>query len=125
MIIEIGSKSLKQMIAEDLLEIVIIEGACPAIEYNGQEIWNKPVITDFNNTMFSDTLVLDYTSYRRRDNLKSFDYSFFFNWKRFSWYFSRDYEKTKKQDGDRNNASIEVIKYLIYRGYDVPLYNKL
>jgi hypothetical protein len=122
MIIEIGNKPLKEMSAEDLRQIVIIEGACPAIEYNGEEMWNEPVITGFDNTMFSDTLVLDYTSYRKRDGLKSADYSFFFDIKRFSWHLSRDYEKTRKQDGEAKRVSIEVIKYLIAKGYDVPVY---
>lgn len=79
--------------------------------------------TDFDNTMFSNTLVLDYTSYRKRDGLKSADYSFFFDIKRFICHFSRDYEKTRKQDGEAKRLSIKVIKYLIAKVYDVPVYS--
>lgn len=124
MIIEIGNKPLKEMTAEDLLQIVIIEGCCPVIMHNGEKIWNEPVITDFTNAMFSDTLVLDYTSYRVSDNMKSADYVFFFKWKDFHWHYSKDYEKNKEQDpNQRNRVCFETIKYLITKGYDVPLYN--
>lgn len=122
--IEIGSKPLKEISKEDLLQIVIIEGACNVIIHGGEKIWNEPVITDFDSTMFSDTVVLHYNSYRVRDNMKSADYIFFFNHKKFSWHYSRDYEATRKQDGDSRNASINVIQYLISKGYDVPVYNK-
>jgi len=121
MIIEIGNKPLKEKTAEDLLQIVIIEGCCPVIIHNGEK---KPVITDFTNTMFSDTLVLDYTSYRVSDNIKSSDYIFFFQWRDFNWHYTKDYEQNKNQDQkQRNRVCFETIKYLIAKGYDVPLYN--
>ncbi len=123
-VIQIGDKPIKEMTAEDLLQIVIIEGACPVIMHNGEKIWNEPTITDFDNTMFSDTLVLDYNSYRVKDNLKSADYVFFFKCEDFRWHYSRDYEKNKEQDPNQSNrVCFETIKYLISKGYDVPIYN--
>lgn len=125
MIIEIGNRPLKEITSEDLLQIVIIEGCCPVIIHNGEKIWNEPVITDFNKEMFSDTLVLDYTSYRVSDNMKSADYIFFFDWKKFRFHYSKDYDQNKNQDpNQKDRVSFETIKYLIAKGYDVPLYNK-
>jgi hypothetical protein len=115
--IEIGNKPLKEMIPEDLLQIVIIEGCCPVIMHSGEKIWNEPIITAFDNKMFSNTLVLDYTSYRVSDNMKSVDYVFFFNWERLCWHYPT------RGLNQINRVCIETIKYLIAKGYDVPLYN--
>jgi len=117
MIIEIGNKPLREISADELKQIVIIEGCCPVIEHNGEKIWNEPVITDFNNTMFSDTLVLDYNSYRKTDNLKSSDYVLFFNFKDFRCHYTKDH-----QPGNGKRIGLETIKYLIKNGYDVPIY---
>lgn len=123
MIIEIGNKPLKEMTAEDLLQLVIIEGCCPVIMSNGKKIWNEPIIKDFDNKMFSDTHVLDYVSFRCIDNAKSCEYSFFFNWKSLNWFYSRDYHINKIQEDNRTHrACLETIKYLISKGYDVPIY---
>ena len=123
MIIEIGNKPLKEMVAEDLLQLVIIEGCCPFIEYECEKIWSEPKITDFDNKLFSDTLVLDYNSYRIRDNYKSSDFTFFFDFKTFRFHYTVDYEKNKNQDSKSNRLKLESIKFLISKGYDVPLYN--
>jgi len=120
-IIEIGNKPLKELTSEDLLQIVIIEGCCSVIMHNGEKIWNEPVITDFNNTMFSDSLTLDYTSYRKSDNLKSSDYIFFFNFKDFSYHYTKDYEQNKNQLIKSKRVKLETVRYLINKGYDVPL----
>ena len=122
MIIEIGNKPLKEMSAEDLRQIVIIEGCCPTIIHNGKEIWGEPEIADFNNTMFSDTLTLDYTSYRKSDNLKSADYIFFFNFKDFIFHYTKDYEQNTDQPSNGGRVGLETLRYLIANGYDVPLY---
>lgn len=122
MIIEIGNIPLKDITAEDLLQIVIIEGCCPVIKYNEHDIWKQPVITDFNNTMFSDTIVLDYSSYRVADNIKSGEYVFFFNFKDFRFHYTKDYDQNKNQNPNGNRVCFETIKFLINRGYDVPIY---
>ena len=122
--IEIGNKTLKEMTSEDLLQIAIIEGCWPVKKHIGKNIWNDPVITGFDNKMFSDTLVLNYTSYRVSDNMKSTDYVFFFKLDVFNWYYTKDYEKNMNQEPKkRNQISFESIKYLINKGYDVPIYN--
>ena len=86
MIVEIGNKPLKEMIAEDVLQLVIIEGCCPFMEYNNEKIWSEPEITDFDNKIFSDTLVIDYNSFRVKDNLKSADFTFYFNFINFQYH---------------------------------------
>lgn len=71
MILQIGNKPLKELTAEDLRQIVLIEGCSPSLEF-----WNEPEITRFNNTTFSDTIVIDYLAYRKDDffyNKKSKD----------------------------------------------------
>jgi hypothetical protein len=123
MIIEIGNKSLKDMSSEDVRQIVIIEGCCPYIEYNGEKIWSEPVMKDFNNTMFHDTHVLGYSSFRVSDNIESCYFEFYLNFKDFSYHYTRDYESNQNQKSTGNRLGIKSIKYLISKGYDVPLYN--
>ena len=123
MIVEIGNKPLKEMIAEDLLQLVIIEGCCPFIDYEGKKIWSEPVIIEFDNKMFSDTLVLDYNSIRVKDNVKSVDFTFYFDFKKFQYHYTRDYENNPNQQSKGNRLKLESLKFLISKGYDVPLYN--
>jgi hypothetical protein len=124
MIIEIGNKPLKEMIAEDLLQLVIIEGCSPVMEFNKEKIWSEPKMSDFDNKMFSDTHVIDYNSYRLIDNQKSSDFTLYFNFKDFTYHYTVDYENYKKnQKSKGNRLKLESIKFLIDKGYDVPLYN--
>lgn len=119
MIIEIGNKPLKELTAEDLRQIIIIEGCSPSLEY-----WNEPEITDFTNTMFSDTIVIDYLAYRKEDNLKSCEYTFFFNFKDFRFHYVRDYEKgNPNYQPNGKRVGLSTLRYLISQGFDVPLYN--
>ena len=123
MIVEIGNKPLKEMIAEDLLQLVIIEGCCNFIEYLGKKIWSEPKILDFDNKMFSDILVLDYYSIRLSDNFKSADIAFYFDFKKFQYHYTRDYKNNPNQQSKGNRLKLESLKFLISKGYDVPLYN--
>ena len=116
-IIQIGEKPLRELTAEDLRQIVLIEGCSPCLEY-----WNEPEITDFNNNLFSDTIVIDYVCYRIKDGLKSCEYTFFFNFKNFSFHYIRDYEKlNQKHQPQGKRVGIETLHYLIRHGFDVPL----
>lgn len=121
--VEIGNKPLKEMTAEDLIQLVIIEGCCPIMEFNKEKIWSEPKVSDFDNKMFSDTLVIDYNSYRLIDNQKSSDYTFYFDFKGFDYHYTVDFENNKNQQGRRNRLKLESIKFLIDKGYDVPIYN--
>jgi len=105
------------MTADDLLQIVIIEGCLPSLEY-----WDKPTIVDFDNKMFATTHCLDYYSLRTEDKIKSSDYTFFFDFLGFSFHYTRDYEKDKEQKINGRRISIETLRFLISKGYDVPLY---
>lgn len=116
--LEIGDKPLKELTQEDLKQIIIIEGCLPSLEY-----WNEPKITDFNNTMFSDTIVIDYYSLRKKDNLKSSEYVFFFNFKDFRFHYTKDYnENNQNQQSNGKRVKIETIRFLIKNGYNVPIY---
>jgi hypothetical protein len=117
--VEIGNKPLKELTAEDLRQIVLIEGCSPSLEY-----WNEPQITDFANTLFSDTIVIDYLAYRKDDNLKSCEYTFFFNFKEFRFHYVRYYEKVNpNHQPNSKRVGLETLRYLISQGFDVPLYN--
>lgn len=116
--LEIGITPLKKMTAEDLKQLVIIEGCCPSLEY-----WNEPQITDFNNTIFSDTHILDFHSYRKEDNLKSSDYVFFFNFKDFRIHYTVGYERNKNHQPNGKRLGLDALRFLIKCGYDIPIYN--
>ncbi len=118
MVLEIGNKSLKELTAENMRQIVIIEGCSPALEF-----WNEPEIIGFDNQMFSDTIVLDHVSHRKSDYFRSVEYTFFFDFKKFSFHYVRDSEKdqpNRQPNGQR--AGLETLRYLIEQGFDVPLY---
>jgi hypothetical protein len=55
--------------------------------------------------------------------MKSSDFVFFFRFNNFSFHYTIDYEKNKKQNLNSNRISLETIKYLISKGYDIPIYN--
>jgi len=119
MILVIGNKPLKNLTTENLRQIIIIEGCSPSLEY-----WDEPEITDFKNTMFSDTIVIDYISHRKEDNMRSCEYTFFFNFKDFRFHYIRDYDKGNpnyKPNGRR--VGLSTLRYLIKEGFDVPIYN--
>ncbi len=115
--IEIGDKPLKELTAEELLEIIMIEGCCPSLEF-----WNKPEIVEFDNKMFGDTLVLDFISHRKEDGIQSGSYAFFLDFNRFSYHYTKDYEQNKNQPINGRRVGIETLKYLIGQGYNVPIY---
>ncbi len=116
--IQIGDKNLKDISQEDLLEVVIIEGVCAVMNNNGVDIWCKPVVTDFNNTMFSNTVVIDYTSYRISDKLKSPDMVFFFNHEDCTFHYTKGGESQTKSV----RIGMKTIKFLLEQGYDLPIY---
>lgn len=114
--IEIGNKKLSSITADDVLAIAIIEGCMPCLDY-----WDKPIILEYDNTMFSDSVVLDYHSFRTKDNLHSDVYVFFFNHKDISYHYHRDRHSIERRVGG-NRLKLESIKYLISKGYDIPIY---
>lgn len=117
-IVKIGSKPLKNMTAEQLLQVVLIEECHPVLEF-----WNEPFIIEFDNKMFSDTLILDYASFRKEDNKRSLDFTFYLDFKRFSFHYhsSKDIEE-KNYNHRGNRFGLKLIKYLIKQGFDVPIY---
>lgn len=112
--ITIGDKPLKLISQEDLLKVVEIEGCLPDFQY-----WHKPTVTDINNTMFSDTVIISYCSYRKHDGKLSNEFTFYFDHKRLSCHYTRA-DREWKPNGKR--LSIDTIKFLVQNGYDVPIY---
>lgn len=117
--ITIGNKPLKEISKEDLLEICKAESVHLVFEYNGESIWGHPEVLDFTSTMFSDTVVIDYQQKRVSDGFEGRIIVFFFNHKDFSWHWHFK-DETKTRESKR--LRIESIKYLIQKGYDIPLY---
>ncbi len=116
--IEIGNKPLKELTPNDIIEIVKIIGCSPSLKY-----WHDPTLLDFSNTLFSDTIVVDYVSYRKSDNKKSCEYTFFFNWVELRWHYLKDFERHLKQYRPHNKlASLPLLRFLIKKGFNVPLY---
>lgn len=119
-IIEIGTANLKDLTKEQLIEIILIEGCTLHLDY-----WKQPVILDFSNKMFSDTLVIDFNQFRKEDNLEGRTIVFFFNFKDFSyhWHFKGEEDRIYTSSSIRRaRVKMETIKYLIKNGFDVPLY---
>lgn len=119
MIIEIGNKPLSELTSKNIMDIVSIIGAAPSSEF-----WKEPELLDFDNELFNETITVDYVCYRKSDNKRSCEYSFFLNHKKFYWHYTKDYERLQKQHRHHSREfSMEVWKYLIQQGFDVPLYN--
>lgn len=117
-LVEIGSKSMSELTAENILKIVLIEGCCPSTEY-----WNEPELLDFDNKMFSDTAVIEFVSYRKDDNKRSSEFTFFFNFEKFRFHYVKENEredKNRQYNGQR--VQLPTIRYLIEQGFNVPIY---
>ena len=112
--ITIGDKPLMQISPEDMLELAVILGACPCLDY-----WNRPEIVDFCDTLFSDTIVIRYLSTRIKDRKECDTIAFYFHTNRLSYHYHRDNESNR---AICERLSIEAIKYLIEKGYNVPIY---
>ena len=110
----IGDRPTKEITQEDVLELVIMIGCCASLQY-----FHRPVITDFDNKMFSDTVVLEYHSFRISDNMKGSSIKFFFNFNELSYHYTRD---SNFDTDHRGRLRLPEIKYLIDEGYDIPLY---
>lgn len=119
-IIKIGNIPIKDISQDDILQIIKIEGVHNVFEYNGKKIWDQPLVIDFCNTMFSDTVVIDYQQKRISDGLEGNIIVFFLNHNNFSFHWHFKDEDSSVSKGSR--LRIESIKYLIEKGYDVPLY---
>ena len=112
--ITIGDKPLMQISQVDLMELAVILGCCPCLDY-----WSYPEIVDFCDTMFSDTIVIVYHSKKIDGEYMSDPIEFFFKTNGLSFHYHRQNESCTNVS---NRLSIEVIKFLIEKGYDVPIY---
>lgn len=112
--IVIGDKPLMQISEEDILQVAVIQGCCAHPDY-----WNYPTLTEYDNTMFRDSVWCSYKSTRKEDNLDSGEFTFFLNIKDLSYHYHRGWS-TEKWHGER--LGLNAIKFLIEKGYDVPIY---
>jgi len=115
--VEIGSKAMSELTAKNILQIVLIEGCCPSTEY-----WNQPELLDFDNEMFSDTIVIEFVSYRTNDNMRSREFIFFFNFKEFRFHYTNDYHRNNKIQPNNKRIQLSTLRYLIEQGFNVPIY---
>ena len=116
--VEIGSKAMSDLTAKNILQIVLIEGCSPCLQY-----WDKPILTDFTNTLFSNTMTIDYHSFRKHDKIRSSKFTFFFNFKDFSFHYMRDLERNHGLDESKETRiSLVTLRYLIEQGFNVPIY---
>lgn len=70
--IVIGDKPLMQISKEDILQVAVIQGCCAHPDY-----WNYPTLTEYDNTMFRDSVWCSYKSTRKEDNRDSSELTFF------------------------------------------------
>jgi len=110
--LKIGTRNLAAITQEEVLQVAIIEGCHPHLEF-----WGKPIVTDFNNTMFSTTVVIDYHSLRKEDDSKSPTIMFFFNFEKFDFH----YHQTNIARSESKKFSLETIKYLLKQGFYLPI----
>lgn len=110
--LEIGDRKLSSITADEILDVVMIEGCHAHLDF-----WNKPIILEYNNSMFSDTIVVDYQSTRIEDGVKSDVMTFFFELK----WFSYNYHSERLDRSHSKRFSLEAIKYLLSKGFYLPL----
>lgn len=112
--ITIGDKPLMQISKEDLLQVAVMNGCSACLSH-----WNYPILLEYDNTMFSDTVIISYKSTRKDDGAESTPLVFFFCTRDLSFFYHRE-DISNPTHGKR--LDLNVIKFLIEKGYDVPIY---
>lgn len=112
--ITIGDKPLMKISPEDLLQLAVIQGCCGCLDF-----WDYPVIVDFCDTMFSDRIVIQYKSTNKEDGRESDTIVFFFHTGDPTFHYHRERERDQYFI---NRFEIKAIKFLIEKGYDIPIY---
>lgn len=112
--ITICDKPLRNISKEDLLEIAVIEGCCASLDE-----WNYPIIVEYDNTMFYQTVWIAYKSTRKVDGIEAEPINFFFRPDIFRYHFYKEND-IKRWCGER--LGLKAIRFLIEKGYDVPIY---
>lgn len=113
-ILKIGNRDLATITKEEVLQVVMIEGCCAHLDY-----WDIPELTYFNNTIFSSTVVLEYFSKRKEDDIKGDVFVFFFNHKKFIFHYHNKYNLGMSSS---HRLSLDTIKYLLKQGFNLPIY---
>lgn len=110
----IGDTPLMEITKEDLLEIIILEGCCPHMS-----CWSKPDILEFDNTMFSTTIILSHQSKRNFDGLLSDILVFYLDCEDLTFHWHKENNTNRFYN---KRMKIESIKFLIKKGYNIPIY---
>lgn len=112
--LKIGKRKLVDIMQEELIELILIEGWCAHNDY-----WGRPIVTDFNNTLFSDTIFIEYHSLRNSDNLQSEPITFYLDHGNFTFHIE---QKGRNRSDRTDNFKLKSIKYLLSKGFDLPIY---
>jgi hypothetical protein len=116
MTIEIGVKDIKELTAENLRQIAMIEGYVPSLEY-----WEEPDVIEFNNTMFSDCRYIDITSVRKSDGLVSKLFTFWLTYRDGDLSIHHTVEGNKYSHYSSRRVGFKTLAYLIKEGFHLPL----
>lgn len=115
--IEIGDKPLKDLNEDDFIVIAKIEGVHFHFDY-----WGELKILSCESEMFKDTITVDMVQ-TNIDGGYNKGLVLFLHIKDFTFHFEdRNKFDLVKNDSCNTVFSIKTIKYLISKGYDVPLY---
>lgn len=115
--IEIGNKKINDLTDDNILDIMMIIGCIPALEY-----WDKPIITRIDKEKIDKIVVVDYHSLRTEDNIKSQNFTLFINFKDYRYHYTNDFFRNSDYKPNGQRFCLNIIKYLIEIGFDVPIY---
>lgn len=118
--ITIGDLPLKNILKEHLLEVALIEGVHLVMNHDGNDFWHRPYILDYSNKMFHDTITMDYRQKRVSDGLEGKTIVLFFNHENLTYHWHFENEGYNQRPTHR--LKIQSIKYLIQKGYNIPIY---
>ncbi|MDR1223266.1 MAG: hypothetical protein LBL07_10395 [Tannerella sp.] len=110
--IKIGSKPIKDIQIDDLIDIALIEGVCCNMDRFG-----RPVCAGFDCTMFSTAVVLEFYQEKISDGVQSDKIELFFLHEDLSFHYTY-----RGRSSGIKRLSIESIKFLLQKGYDLPVY---
>lgn len=112
--IEIGERKLSSIAEEEVLQVAIIEECIASPDY-----WNPPTIIEFDNTMFTNSVILEYKSTRKSDGIESSPITFYFKHEMFSFH----YHSSRRDRSHSKRFGFDTIRYLIKQGFYLPLSN--
>lgn len=110
-------KKLSELGINDLIEIAIIEKVCFPLD-----TWEFPHYIYFSNMMFIDNFILEFRQKKKNEDYHSETVVFSYNFNNFyfDWYLQNTPESKEIK-----NISMQTIKYLIEKNYDLPIFKAI